>query len=88
MGGGGAHLEILVLGRQRRADLGEFEASLVYRVCSRTARATQRNPVSKIKQNNPTNKQIPPPKNQNRKVFQSPKSGSTVCAHQLASSPS
>jgi hypothetical protein len=25
----------------------EFEASLVYRVSSRTARATQRNPVSK-----------------------------------------
>jgi hypothetical protein len=28
----------------------EFEASLVYRVSSRTARATQRNPVSKNKQ--------------------------------------
>jgi hypothetical protein len=27
----------------------EFEASLVYRVSSRTARATQRNPVSKKK---------------------------------------
>ena len=27
----------------------EFEASLVYRVGSRTARATQRNPVSKEK---------------------------------------
>jgi hypothetical protein len=27
----------------------EFEASLVYRVSSRTARATQRNPVSKSK---------------------------------------
>jgi hypothetical protein len=37
--------------------ISEFEASLVYRVSSRTARATQRNPVSKnqknkIKQNN------------------------------------
>jgi hypothetical protein len=31
--------------------ISEFEASLVYRVSSRTARATQRNPVSK------TNKQ-------------------------------
>jgi hypothetical protein len=30
--------------------ISEFEASLVYRVSSRTARATQRNPVSK-KQN-------------------------------------
>jgi hypothetical protein len=27
----------------------EFEASLVYRVSSRTARATQRNPISKTK---------------------------------------
>jgi hypothetical protein len=34
-------------GRGRR--ISEFEASLVYRVSSRTARATQRNPVSKKK---------------------------------------
>jgi hypothetical protein len=34
-------------------DLCEFKASLVYRVSSRTARATQRNPVSK------KHKQIP-----------------------------
>ena len=33
--------------RQRQAELLEFEASLVFRVNSRTARATQRNPVSK-----------------------------------------
>jgi hypothetical protein len=32
-------------GRGRR--VSEFEASLVYKVSSRTARATQRNPVSK-----------------------------------------
>jgi hypothetical protein len=32
-------------GRGRR--ISEFEASLVYRVSSRRARATQRNPVSK-----------------------------------------
>ena len=33
-------------GRQRQVDLCEFEASLVYRASSRTARAvTQRNPV-------------------------------------------
>ena len=32
-------------GRGRR--ISEFEVSLVYRVSSRTARATQRNPVSK-----------------------------------------
>ena len=32
-------------GKSRR--ISEFEASLLYRVTSRTARATQRNPVSK-----------------------------------------
>jgi hypothetical protein len=35
------------LGRQRQVDL--YESSLVYRVSSRSARATQRNPVSKKK---------------------------------------
>jgi hypothetical protein len=34
-------------GRGRR--ISEFEASLVYKVSSRTARAIQRNPVSKTK---------------------------------------
>jgi hypothetical protein len=34
-------------GRGRR--ISEFEASLVYKVSSRTARAIQRNPVSKKK---------------------------------------
>jgi hypothetical protein len=34
----------------RGRQISEFEASLVYEVSSRTARATQRNPVSK-KQN-------------------------------------
>jgi hypothetical protein len=40
---------ILALGRQRRRGrwIFEFEASLVYRVSSRIARDTQRNPVSK-----------------------------------------
>jgi hypothetical protein len=42
-------------GRGRQTS--EFEASLIYRVSSRTARATQRNPVSKNKQNKQTNKQ-------------------------------
>jgi hypothetical protein len=37
---------IQVLGRQRQA-ISEFETSLVYKMSSRTARATQRNPVSK-----------------------------------------
>ena len=36
--------------RQRQADLNQFKISLVYKVNSRTARATQRNPDSK-KQN-------------------------------------
>ena len=38
---------ILALGRQRQADLCELTGSLVYKVSSRTARPTQRNPVSK-----------------------------------------
>jgi hypothetical protein len=36
------------LERQRQA-ISEFEASLVYRVSSRTAKAIQRNPVSRKK---------------------------------------
>jgi hypothetical protein len=36
--------------------ISEFEASLVYRVSSRTARAIQRNPVSKTKQTKDKNK--------------------------------
>jgi hypothetical protein len=44
----------------RGRQIFEFEASLVYRVSSRTARATQRNPVLKNKQTNKqTNKQKP-----------------------------
>jgi hypothetical protein len=41
-------------GRGRR--ISEFEASLVYKVSSRTARAIQRNPVSKNKKNKNKNK--------------------------------
>jgi hypothetical protein len=40
-------------GRGRR--ISEFETSLVYRVSSRTARATQRNPVSKETKNKQKN---------------------------------
>jgi hypothetical protein len=43
-----------VLVRQRQADLYEFEASLVYRVSFRIARATRRNPVWKNKQQQTT----------------------------------
>jgi hypothetical protein len=35
----------------RGRQISEFEASLEYRVSSRTARATQRNPVSKNQKN-------------------------------------
>jgi hypothetical protein len=42
----------------RGRQISEFEVSLVYRVSSRTARAAQRNPVSKNKETNKqTNKQ-------------------------------
>jgi hypothetical protein len=47
--------------RGRGRCISEFEASLIYRVSSRTARATKRNPVSEnkksIKQTKQTNKQ-------------------------------
>jgi hypothetical protein len=39
------------LGSQRQVDLCEFETNMAYRVNSRTARATQRNHVSKKKKN-------------------------------------
>jgi hypothetical protein len=41
---------IPALGRQRQAD-SEFEASLVYRVSSKTARATQKNPENPVWKN-------------------------------------
>jgi hypothetical protein len=44
----------------RGRQISEFEASLVYRVSSRTARATQRNPVSKNKQTNKNKNKTPP----------------------------
>jgi hypothetical protein len=48
---------IPALGRQRQVDL-EFEATLVYRGSFRTARATQRNPVSKQTNKKQTHKKI------------------------------
>jgi hypothetical protein len=48
-------------GRGRR--ISEFEVSLVYRVSSRIARATQRNPVSKTKANKQNKKQNKQKKN-------------------------
>jgi hypothetical protein len=41
----------------RGRQISELEARLVYKVSSRTARAIQRNPVSKNKQTTTTNKQ-------------------------------
>ena len=48
LGVSGVHLLSQHSGGRGR-QISEFEASLVYRVSSRTARATQRNPVSKNK---------------------------------------
>jgi hypothetical protein len=45
--------------------IAEFEDSLVYRVSSRTARATQRNPVSKKKKKKKKKKK--PKKNKKKK---------------------
>jgi hypothetical protein len=48
---------ILALGRQRQAGLCKFEASLLYKLNSKTARAKQANKNKKIKiQAKPTNK--------------------------------
>jgi hypothetical protein len=52
-------------GRGRR--ISEFEASLVYRVSSRTARATQRNPISKNKKQNKTKQNKQKTKNKKKK---------------------
>jgi hypothetical protein len=41
----------------RGRQISEFEASLVYRVSSKTARAIKRNPVSEKQTNKQTNKQ-------------------------------
>jgi hypothetical protein len=59
----------------RGRQISEFEASLVYRVSSRTARATQRNPVLKNKNKQQKNHILPgweiprgpPPPTQRRK---------------------
>jgi len=48
---------IPALRRRQGRQISEFEASLVYKVNSRKAEATQSNPVSKDKTNKQTNKQ-------------------------------
>jgi hypothetical protein len=52
-------------GRGRR--ISEFEASLVYRVSSRIARAAQRNPVSKNQNQNQKKKKKKKKKKEKRK---------------------
>jgi hypothetical protein len=52
-------------GRGRR--ISEFEASLVYKVSSRTARAIQRNPVSKNKNKTKQKKQSKKKEKEKRK---------------------
>jgi hypothetical protein len=59
-----AHLYSQHLG-DRGGWISEFEASLVYRVSSRTARATQRNPVSKKNQKTKKTKN----KNKTKKII-------------------
>jgi hypothetical protein len=51
----------------RGRQISEFEASLVYKVSSRTARAIQRNPVSKKKKTKKKKKKKKKNKNKNRK---------------------
>jgi hypothetical protein len=46
--------------------VSEFEASLVYKVSSRTARASQRNPVSKQQQQQNKTKQNTQNENENK----------------------
>jgi hypothetical protein len=48
---------IPALGGGRGRQISEFKASLVYRVSSRTARTTQRNPISKNQKQNKTKQQ-------------------------------
>jgi hypothetical protein len=51
----------------RGRQISEFEASLVYKVSSRTARVIQRNPVSKNKTNKTKNKQTNKKKQKRKK---------------------
>jgi hypothetical protein len=52
----------------RGRQISEFEASLVYRVSSRTARATQINPVSKKNKKNKKQKTKNPQRNKNKQA--------------------
>jgi hypothetical protein len=54
----------------RGRQISEFKASLVYKVNSRTARFTQRNPVSKNKQTNNQNNNKKQKQTQNKTIKQ------------------
>jgi hypothetical protein len=54
--------------RGRGRWISEFEASLVYRVSFRTARAIQRNPVSKPNQTKPNQTKTKQNKSKNKKA--------------------
>jgi hypothetical protein len=62
----------------RGRQISEFEASLVYRASSRTARTTQRNPVSKKKKQNKTKKKKKKKRKKERKRKISKETGETV----------
>jgi hypothetical protein len=61
-----------VLGKQRQADLCEFETSLVYRARSMIAKATERNPIST---NQPTKQTKTEKKKEKRKKRREEKKG-------------
>jgi hypothetical protein len=54
----------------RGRQISEFQDSLVYKVSSRTVRTTQRNPVSKTKQNKTKQKQTNKQKIKKQKTLQ------------------
>jgi phosphatidylethanolamine-binding protein (PEBP) family uncharacterized protein len=56
----------------RGRQISEFEASLVYRMSSRTAKATQRNPASNKQTNKQTNKQKTKSKQTNKNKNKNP----------------
>jgi hypothetical protein len=69
------------------SEISEFKANLVYRVSSRPARATQRNPVlgkkqkhkKKNKKQNPTNQQQQTNKNKEEEEKEEEKKGKIQC---------
>jgi hypothetical protein len=66
----------------RGRQISELEASLVYRVSSRTARATQRNPASEKKNKNQTKKKTKKQKKQKKRCQNK---GEAVAPAQLVS---